>query len=190
VIAAIRREKSINFGMFGSSFVIFICVALKVVLKSAFLQHVAVFIEQSVIIGVVLSGPIADLREVVETLHGRLKRTTHKVSPREVPEPRMLLYFLNSSPSQSLHWLPLEQLVGEIRSFNAPALRNVPFRDDHLLLLDLLLDLLSRFAQIRSLTHHDLVNDDSQGVEVDLIPMALVKHHLRSHVTRCPRSVL
>lgn len=132
--------------MFGCAFVILIGIALKIILKSALLQHIAVFIEQSIVIGVVLSGSITNLCEVVKTFHWGLKRATHEISPRKVSEPGMLLHFLNSSPPQSLHWLPLQQFIGKVRGFNAPTFRDIPFRDYYLLLLNLLLYLLPRFA--------------------------------------------
>ena len=97
-------------------------------------------------------------------------------------KPGMVFDLFDASPAQPLHGLPLQQFVDKVCGFDAPSVRNVPLRNDDLLLLDPLLDLLPRLAEIGPLAHHYLVDDDSERVVVHLKSVILVEHDFGSHV--------
>jgi hypothetical protein len=109
--------------------------------------------------------------------------------PWEVPEPRMILNFLHTCPSQPLHRFPLQQLVSKISCLNTPSIRYISLRNNNLLLFYLLFNLLSRFTKIGPFSHHNFVDDDTQSVVIYFIPMVMMEHDFRSHISRSTRCI-
>jgi hypothetical protein len=139
---------------------------------------------------IVFSGAVPYLSIVIKPPDWGLEIAVDQVNPWKLTKPGMVFDLLDTSPAQSLHWLPLEQFVHEISSFNTPPLRNVPLPNNHLSLLDLLLYVFPRLARVWPLAHHHFVDNHPNRIEVDLEPMVMVEHDLWGHVSRRTRRIL
>ena len=96
---------------------------------------------------------------------------------------------MGASPAQTSFWPSLDELVDEISSLDRPPFRYLAFLDGRLFGKNLLSDGFSVPAYVWSLSHHQLVDDDSEGIEIDLVAVVLLGHHFRSHVAWSPACV-
>jgi len=82
---------------------------------------------------------------------GALQLSLGEIIPRKVSEPDMLLDFLNPFSTQPMLSLPLDHAVYEIRRGSRPTRWNFLLSYLHLLLQNMVSDLLARLAHIRPL---------------------------------------
>ena len=101
----------------------------------------------------------------------------------------MVLDLLRASEAEAVDRLPLDQLVNEVSRLETPARRHLVLADLHLLGEDMVSNLLTRLAHVRTLTIHALVADDTHGKVVNCHPVILPAHHFWCHVPRGPRCV-
>lgn len=97
----------------------------------------------------------------------------------------MISQLLSTSPSQAHYWSSLDKLIYKICSLYRPSFRDLTLFDYCLLGQDLFSNSSAISADIRSPTHHQLEDDDSKCIVIDLIAVILFSHNLGSHVSRC-----
>jgi len=113
-----------------------------------------------------------------------------QVVPGEVSQPRMLLHFFGAVRTQPILRLPLDHSVDEVGGLGGPASWNVFVLDLNLLGEDVVSDLLSRLADIRTPTEHAFEGHDADSEKVYRSGVVLATHHLRGHVAWRARCIL
>ena len=134
----------------------------------------------------VLPLPIRILRVIVIDCWVNLERSldplVEQVVPREIAQPRVVFYILRAVESESVQRLSLNKSIDEVSSLDRPAVRDICSFDLDLLSEDVVSDLSSVSALVRSSAEHALVADDSHGEVVDCDSVRLLAHDFRSHV--------
>jgi hypothetical protein len=88
---------------------------------------------------------------------------------RNVTKPWVIEDLFDSVVAQSVRWLSLDHPVYEISSFQSPSLRYLMSLDLNLFGKNLVSDLLSTSAIIRSFSEHEFITDDTCSKVVNRI---------------------
>lgn len=158
-------------------------VAIELLLRRVSPQVLRIFFEFRVI---QIFPFFVDVFGVEVVFQGRNERRSDplvlQVIPRKVFKPRVVFDFVGSVVSKPVLGFPLDHFVDEVSSFDRPVSWNFAFFNLNLFLKDVIPDLLSGLANIRSSSEHAFVGHDSDCKVIDAGGVVDSAHDFGSHV--------